>query len=123
MDETEKHEGVDLYSLFFVCSFLFLSVFSELDVSFVLKWMAQNNTKTDDLLRAPARPTVRGVALRRCTEEVVLGHDIDGSTELTWALHGRAGIKSMGMVPRMEGRRNIPLLLVVPGQAGGGSFL
>ncbi|CAK8995375.1 unnamed protein product [Durusdinium trenchii] len=58
---------------------------------------------------SPGRHRVRALGAGPSqVDEVVLGHDIDGSTELTWALHGRAGIKSMGMVPRMEGRRNIP---------------
>jgi len=42
-------------------------------------------------------------------DEVVLGHDIDRSTELSsLLLDGAAGIKSMGTSPRVEARRHIP---------------
>lgn len=42
-------------------------------------------------------------------DEVVLGHDIDRSTELTQLLlEGAAGIKSIGASPRVEARRHIP---------------
>ncbi len=42
-------------------------------------------------------------------DEVVLGHDIDCSTELTQLLlEGAAGIKSIGQTPRVEARRHIP---------------
>lgn len=42
-------------------------------------------------------------------DEVVLGHDIDRSTELSsLLLDGAAGIKSMGISPRVEARRHIP---------------
>ena len=42
-------------------------------------------------------------------DEVVLGHDIDCSTELTQLLlEGAAGIKSIGQTARVEARRHIP---------------
>ena len=40
---------------------------------------------------------------------MVLGHDIDYSTEVTqFLLEGAAGIKSIGVSPRVEARRHIP---------------
>ena len=38
----------------------------------------------------------------------MLGTDLDRSLELHMLGEGAAGIKSMGIAPRIEGRRNIP---------------
>ena len=45
-------------------------------------------------------------------DEIVLGHDIDGSTSSALKqllnLEGAAGCKSIGVAPKLEGKRSVP---------------
>ncbi|CAE7900658.1 unnamed protein product, partial [Symbiodinium sp. KB8] len=45
-------------------------------------------------------------------DEIVLGHDTDGSTSSAlkqlWNLEGAAGCKSIGVAPKLEGKRSVP---------------
>eukprot|EP00434_Breviolum_minutum_P039660 symbB.v1.2.035226.t1/scaffold4694.1/size36271/6 len=69
-------------------------------------WLLASNSSASAPPRYRFQPVGAGPSQ---VDEVVLGHDIDCSTELTQLLlDGAAGIKSIGQTARVEARRHIP---------------
>ena len=69
-------------------------------------WLLASNSSASAPPRYRFQPVGAGPSQ---VDEVVLGHDIDCSTELTQLLlEGAAGIKSIGQTARVEARRHIP---------------